>query len=260
MPSAALYKDEGVSDFTLSAALRMLEAQGYDCDCINAVDIHNGALKNCDLFVMPGGADEPYHAKLGDEGAAIIRDFVVKDGGAYLGICAGAYYACDSFEFNKGFASEICRERPLKLFKGWAKGSLVDLAPPYDLTLDSAAMAWLNVFDDNMKAQNLQNVEVYYHGGPVFLRFDLDADYEVLATYNDVPANENAAIIARKFPESGGRVVLASPHFEVEAEDFAKRLELESHPQQYDMIYNDLQQLTTGRAQLVEKIIRFLRD
>lgn len=250
MPNAVLYKDEGVSDFTLNAALNMLQAYGFDCDCVNALDVLNGALDDVDLFIMPGGADEPYHAKLGDEGALLIHDYVAKQGGSYLGLCAGAYYACDRFEFNKGLDNEICRERPLKLFKGWAKGSLNEIAMPYDMTLNTAALSRL----DSIAGE----VYLYYHGGPVFLGTNKDPEITVLASYNELPANANAAIIYKHYETSGGKVILSGPHFEVEAEDFAKRLERETNPQDFEFIYNGLGQLTTGRGVLTEKILRLL--
>jgi len=247
LQSAALYKDEGVSEFTLNAALRALQAYGLDCDCVSSSDILSGALKTCDLFVMPGGADEPYDAKLGDEGAHIIRDFVTQ-GGAYLGLCAGAYYACDYFEFNKGHASEICGERPLKLFKGWAKGSITDIAPLYDLTLDSASVTDVMMSDETFP--------IYYHGGPVFMGFENDPDADIIGVYKALPANQNAAIIYKNYAK--GCVILCGPHPEVSADDFAKRITQENNPQDYANILNDLGHLTTDQQGLLEKILSLM--
>jgi glutamine amidotransferase-like uncharacterized protein len=244
----SIYKDDGVNDFVLSATLNMLQSLGHDCDCISAQDIKNSALSGCDLFVMPGGADEPYHAKLGDDGATLICDYVV-EGGAYLGLCAGAYYACDCFEFNKGFETEICRDRPLKLFKGWAKGSILEFADAYDLSLDTAAIVTLRDYEGH-------EFDVYYHGGPVFLGLENDPDVEVIASYSDLPANQNAAILAKNFGK--GRVVLSSPHIEVFAQDFEKRLAQENDPQKYINLLNGLENLATERFAFLEKVLGLL--
>ena len=55
--------------------------------------------------VMPGGADRPYCAALNGEGNRRIRAFV-EAGGAYLGLCAGAYYASQRVEFELGSRCE----------------------------------------------------------------------------------------------------------------------------------------------------------
>lgn len=248
--SAAIYKDEGVNDFTLEAAVNALRRYNVEVDCLSADDVLGGALKGSDLFVMPGGADEPYHAKLGNEGAGVIRDYVAK-GGAYLGLCAGAYYACERFEFNKGLESEICRTRPLKLFRGWAKGSILQFAPPYDETLESAAMVPLAA-----PSGEQDSCTSYYHGGPVFMEVEQDENAVILGVYPDLPANQNAAIIFK--PYGSGRVILSSPHIEVTADDFSKRLKRENNPQAYINILNDLEALATAREAFFQKILGLL--
>lgn len=253
MACVAVYHDRGVSDFTFKSLVSMLRGFALDVDIVGAHDIIAGALtENIDLFVMPGGADEPYAELLGDKGACIISDYV-QGGGAYYGICAGAYYACDRFEFNKGLSSEICRERPLKFFKGKAVGSLLDFAPAYDLTLDSAAVTRVSLLNDGDGAKHESEYSSYYHGGPVFVDLEDDRDIEVLGYYTDLPANQNAALLYKPFGK--GRVVLCSFHPEVSAEDFETRLQNENNPQDYHHILNDLTQLVTGRYKLNQKIL-----
>ena len=53
------------------------------------------------LFVIPGGKDKPYFELLKGKGNRRIMNFV-KNGGSYLGICAGAYYGAERIEFEKG--------------------------------------------------------------------------------------------------------------------------------------------------------------
>jgi len=219
------------------------------------------------MLVIPGGADEPYMDKLGLEGCALIRDFVEK-GGAYLGLCAGAYFACDRFEFNKGLAGGLCRSRPMKLFKGRAVGSLTAFAPPYDESLATAALVKLRmtqagfrpqlrlVGDEGGEAPVDERAAVYYHGGPVFVDLADDPDAVVMAIYEDLPDGENAAVLYKKFGQ--GRVVLCGAHPEVSAEGFAARLRSENNPQAFSHILNGLENLTTGRENLIQNMLAML--
>lgn len=81
--------------------------------------------KNCVLIVFPGGAANPYHRKLselcGNSGNARIKEFV-RNGGNYLGFCAGAYYGCHSIEFDKARSLEVVCNYELGFFDGkaWA--------------------------------------------------------------------------------------------------------------------------------------------
>jgi glutamine amidotransferase-like uncharacterized protein len=71
-----------------------------------------------------------------------IRQFV-EAGGTYLGICAGAYYACREIAFHAGTAGAICGQRELGFVDAVAVGSLPELTRgiPYDATPRSAAAA-----------------------------------------------------------------------------------------------------------------------
>ena len=73
--------------------------------------------KNCCLIAFGGGYDLGFINALGQKGTHIIRDFV-QQGGSYLGFCAGAYWACNYIEFDKGGSLEVVGERFLKFFPG----------------------------------------------------------------------------------------------------------------------------------------------
>jgi biotin---protein ligase len=89
------------------------------------------------LLVLPGGRDRSYVEHLDCRGSSghtsasfsysaneRIRAYV-ESGGRYLGICAGAYYACDRIEFEMD-RPEMCVEgaRTLGLFPGVGRGSV----------------------------------------------------------------------------------------------------------------------------------------
>ena len=55
---------------------------------IDVDDIRSGKLKDCDVFIMPGGLTGDEYRALGPEGVEIVRKYVA-DGGSYIGVCAG---------------------------------------------------------------------------------------------------------------------------------------------------------------------------
>jgi putative intracellular protease/amidase len=59
---------------------------------IDGEDISNGALKNFDALVIPGGSAKKEAMSMGSEAREEVRRFV-KEGGIYMGVCAGAYLA-----------------------------------------------------------------------------------------------------------------------------------------------------------------------
>jgi glutamine amidotransferase-like uncharacterized protein len=68
---------------------------GYEVDFVFPVDVLGGALAAFDAFVMPGGGYRAMQGQLdplGGRGARAIADFV-RDGGLYIGCCAGSYCA-----------------------------------------------------------------------------------------------------------------------------------------------------------------------
>lgn len=80
--------------------------------------------KKTALFILPGGSDLPYAESLNGKGNEKLRNYV-EGGGAFLGICAGSYYAGSSVDFAKGSAIEVKGERELALFPGTVRGPIL---------------------------------------------------------------------------------------------------------------------------------------
>lgn len=55
---------------------------------VDAEDVRRGGLAGCDMLVMPGGNSGMIKGDLGEVGVAKLKEFV-RNGGGYLGICAG---------------------------------------------------------------------------------------------------------------------------------------------------------------------------
>lgn len=198
-----LYADTGAGEFSLLAARRYFARFGR-VETVLADDIRRGScLKDAYALIMPGGADTPYCRKLDGQGNENIRAFV-QVGGLYIGICAGAYYACRAIEYHKGRFDEICADRALNLYNAVAIGSLPEIAPYYDDTLTTAAVTPLSGQDDASYA-------AYYFGGCTFQPDDQE-DAHILARYAALPETP-PAIILKSFGK--GRALLSGVHFEV---------------------------------------------
>ena len=129
------------------------------CD---AADIVAGALDDTvKLFVMPGGADLYYCEKLNGAGNAAIRAWAER-GGAYLGICAGAYYACARVAWAVGTPREIAGGRELQFFAGQATGPLRDLIEDNDVDRSWNGVAALHYDDGAFRV----TTDVFYSGRP----------------------------------------------------------------------------------------------
>ena len=199
-----VYDDSGADPFCVACLLRALRETHGPAETIDAATLLAGNWQDrCAAIAFPGGADRPYADKLDGRGNALIRAYVA-GGGRYLGVCAGAYYACRRIDFAGGdFA--VRAERELGLFPGTAVGSLRELAAPYRLRdLRCAA------------AVEVGGASVLYWGG---CRFDADAPpFEVLARYAALPPGQDVAAV--RVPVGDGLAVLVGVHAEVRGEDF----------------------------------------
>lgn len=225
MNRAVVYDDAGSSALGV-ASLRLTLPRFTDlaAQTATAADIKAGILDKAAMLVMPGGADLPYCERLNGAGNAAIRQFVAA-GGLYLGICAGAYYACTRIDF-RGQGGTISGARELAFFPGTAVGSLPDLTGGVLYAEEDTASKALVplVFADGANGG-----QYYYHGGPAFIADeDADAaDYTVAARFADgLPA-----LVCGRF--GLGRYILSAVHFELDAEAyrrFAAETETEAAP------------------------------
>lgn len=166
---------------------------------IDANDILNGVLdEKPAAFVMPGGASRYVADKLNGAGNQAIKDYVA-NGGVYIGICAGAYYACDTIYWQHG-PQRLLVKNELALFSGAAQGPIAEFCAG-----DNTAKI---VMMDTAMGQ----LPTLYWGGPRF--FDAaSSNATVLATYADL-ATDNANII--RGTHGNGRYLLTSSHPEMD--------------------------------------------
>lgn len=207
----AVYHDEGTGELTraclLFALARVFAGRAtlrriYAAELVGSDDWH----KDTALLAFPGGADAPYCRKLDGAGTRSIRRYL-EAGGAFLGVCAGAYYACARIAFETGSARAVSGPRELALFPGTARGSLHELAAPY-ATDHLRCAAQVCVRDVHSAAEH----HTLYWGGPEFLP-DPGATFTPVLRY--VGAASNDALAAVYVPVGNGRALLTGIHAEV---------------------------------------------
>ena len=133
---------------------------------IDVDDIRNGKLKDCDVFLMPGGlTGDEFHA-LGPEGGAAVRKYVA-EGGSYIGVCAGCGLAMNLKNIGLGLVN--CGNY-LNTDRGQA-----------------TLLVKVNKDGANMLGVNPGVYGIQYAGGPIpdFSKSvkDWDGKHTILATY-----------------------------------------------------------------------------
>ncbi len=171
-------------------------------EVVTAAEIRNGILYDYDIVVVPGGWAWAYFQDLGVVGVSMIRQFV-EDGGAFFGVCAGAYFACDGIRWEGEYI-----EYSLDLYPNVGNGPIEEIAawPNYNMTVIN-----LNKGTEGPVLSGEPDTHaVMYYGGPYFETTGTDGVL-TLAKYD---VNDEAAIIAYEYGQ--GRIALSGPHVEWE--------------------------------------------
>lgn len=209
-----IYGGEGVALHSLKLTLRSLK-QALPSSSILIIDhtflIDHSWEDQTDLIVFPGGRDTPYHQKLRGKANSRIRQYVLA-GGAYLGICAGAYYGCLEIEFEKGHPLEILESRELGFFLGKAIGPALGLGE-FCYKSEKGAKA-ANIMWKHPETSKWVSSSIYYNGGCYFSFLKEPEHFEVLGYYCD---SQLPAIIQCKVGK--GQAILSGVHLEYSARD-----------------------------------------
>lgn len=158
------------------------------------------------LLVIPAGADIPYAQALDGAGNQKIRSFV-EQGGAYLGLCAGGYYAGAFVDFAKGTALEVQGERELAFFPGTVRGPFL---APYDYASESSARAAQIFWQDALEFEKNTLFTLYYNGGGYFVDAQTKDQVTVLASYD----SEGLYPAIIECQVGSGIAILSGVHFE----------------------------------------------
>lgn len=198
MTRVAVYQDYVQNNGSLLMGLQDL---GVPFTLVDAEDIRCGGLDGQAVFIMPGGADLYFCEKLNGEGNGAIRRFV-EAGGCYIGICAGAYYACSRLDWGRG---NISGRRELAFIDCTATGPISDFIQDGDIEKSWFGSVALKTEDTSF--------QTLYAAGPQFE--NLEQGVEILARYDGY----GPAVIRKAIGR--GSAILSSPHIEVMADHFA---------------------------------------
>ena len=98
----AVYDDKGATGKGIPSVVQIAGKTGdIKVTKLKGADIAAGGLKGYDLVMFTGGSGSAEAGGLGEKGREEVRAFV-RNGGGYVGICAGAYLACSGFEWGVG--------------------------------------------------------------------------------------------------------------------------------------------------------------
>lgn len=213
MPTSRLnilvYSGQGVSAAALKHTIHSLHqtlSTKFDIKQVTAEELEGPWEGTCAAFVMPGGRDKEYVTGLGEQKISRISKYV-HSGGKYLGICAGAYFACSSIRFEQGrLGYEIVEKRSLNFFPGVAIGAV---NPGFEYANDQCAVAAkVELFD-----MSSPEAVFFLNGG---CRFDFTGvharEWSIIGRYS---VDGTASII--KGSVGLGQVLLSGVHFEYSA-------------------------------------------
>lgn len=189
MRKVSIYDGPGVSSESLKHLKHVLK--NYQISLLGPKEVCAGLIEGT-CFILPGGRDLPYVRSLKGEGVRQIREFV-EQGGNFLGICAGSYFAGSKVEFAIGTDNEVVGERELKFYSGKVVGPHL---APYDYRSLSGARV------DLLKWE--KEVPVFFNGGGTFI----GGESHTLASYS----SGEPAIIWTEVKK--GRACLSGVHFE----------------------------------------------
>lgn len=199
----AIYKGPGVSGAGPEALLKTLQSRPaeFTARFVGPDEIRGGVLKDFEVVVFPGGSGSKQAEGIGEEGREIVRAFV-REGGGYIGICAGCYLACEGFTWSLKILDAKTKS------KKWRRG-----IKPLEVGFTPDAAKLLGLAADS--------ASVKYANGPVMEPANSPdlPDFTTLALFkNEVAENETPAGIQIDSPAiltgtfGKGRVVGVSPH------------------------------------------------
>ncbi|MDB6058470.1 MAG: biofilm synthesis protein PgaB [Verrucomicrobiales bacterium] len=197
----ALYDDQGSAGKGVPCVCTELgKCDGMEVTKVSAEQIRNGVLDKFDIVAFTGGSASLQAKTLGEQGRANVKKFIEK-GGGYMGICAGAYLACNGFD--------------------WAVGVLdaKTVSPKWQRGM---GMVQIELTGEGQKllSQTGKHFEVKYENGPIITHNNgVLPPFKTLAVFRTEKAEHGSPVgVMVNSPAivtstcGKGRVVVISPH------------------------------------------------
>lgn len=215
-----VYSGQGVSQTSLAHTLNALRALTAPYLSVRTVSASTLAKQpwapTCALLVLPGGRDLPYIEALSDgkpNANEAIRAYVSK-GGKFLGICAGAYYASQRLEWERGREGyEVTGDRPLAFFQGTSRGCVY---PGFEYQSERGAqIVQLELVRPDGGSTQLYT---YYNGGGEFVNADGMPDVQVIARYTQGDGAGKVAAVSCRVDNGTALLWACHPEYPLIAE------------------------------------------
>ena len=215
-----IYNDKGTTKtspcMVRRSFLDIFDSHKYDIQYISAIEICNGrwrkglGYKKVSGLVFPGGADRHYMKELEAKGGNVhIKEYVEKDGGIYIGFCAGAYYGCKSISFDLGGKLEVEEKRTLCFYKGSGVGPVFH---GFEYDGEKGSRAARVVVPEGMNGDKTRSVaDVYYNGGCTFEKGIEDTKVKVTSYYESLN-EKNKKIASLEIQCEKGTAILCGVH------------------------------------------------
>lgn len=199
-------------------------------------------------FVMPGGRATPYLEKLKVQGNQAISNYVA-DGGTFLGICAGAYYASRKIYFETDIKElSIIQECGLNILDAETIGTLYKELNISPYTRDFNSMSAVHI----RWKQDGEQYTACYHGGPYFKPLNAEV-INVLAEY-DLPRQHLPAIVMQNYKQ--GKVIACGLHIEDSGADLRRLMfSLREDKNQAEHVITALEKDELSRQALFDKLL-----
>lgn len=203
----ALYSDSGTDEECVQATQKMLQWMNCTVALIDAEFINNKGLANFSILCVPGGDMSHYAQDISSNGKENIKNFI-RNGGGYIGICGGAYFASEKVIWQGTQLSMIT----LGVFSGKAEGPNNEIILYPNYTHPNYNMCKVNIVDSAHPITRSESNSLWmlYYWGPVLVP-NRDADVTILGNYD---RGNQPAMLA--FNHGLGRVFLIGTHPEFE--------------------------------------------
>ncbi len=190
---ALVYADEGVCLHSANAIVEQLKDLLHPSISVLKIDSHYLKREAWEdktvVLVMGGGRCSSWDEQLESEGINKIYRYV-NEGGGYIGLCAGAYFAAAESRFNTE-GSPIEKKRPLAFFPGKAVGPLIQ-------TDDYLSLSAARAAEVSCKIGGLSQIgSVYYQGGCFFDQEEDTPDVEIMSIHQSLAARKAAAVFCK---------------------------------------------------------------
>ena len=168
---------------------------------LSPAEIQAGGLSRFDVVMFTGGSGSGQARALDRDGCDAVKDFV-KQGGGYVGICAGSYLACSGFSWSLGLINAKTLS-PL-----WKRGTAT-----VKIELTDRGREILGPLHGELDCLYYQGPIVGPAGARELPEFEPLAFFRSEVAKNNTPEGimvDSPAILASRF--GNGRVLCFSPH------------------------------------------------